>query len=569
MQKQNSSKPSTKYGVRDMFRDLRQYRAHKADINRLIEEFYIALDTPVSLSCYLLFRYQEFDQLVCREVHPIHYLDGESFRSDLAAISFLRKNRSLKTSFNRKQIAIASFYESEKQCQDTNRRLIEYQGVQMLQDKPCAEVLKRAKRKIYSILKRFDVDEFLDLCTWGPGSTLSVTGESVSHSHKFDIEKQMTRDAHDLFHNILSKWNPRWEAIREVEYVVGSKVATVPKNAKIDRTIAIEPGLNSWCQLGVGKLIRRRLRAAGYDLNSDRKNQDLARKGSIDGSVATLDFRAASDTISYETVRLLLPDQWFHVTDAIRSHYYRFGTTQGYFEKFSSMGNGFTFELESLIFLAVGLATCEYLGVDDSDVSIFGDDLILPKEAVLLATEVCSDLGFTLNVDKSFWSTPFRESCGAYYFSGLDVKPFYLKGHPQRVKDLYRFANSVRRLADIWGDPLGADRRFQKLWLAAVEMIPPRLRLFGPSLSGDATIHVSLDEIQVARAPGQIEGFYYSGLPEVPLHEVRDSYGVLLAKLFRPSSESQGNEIPKRARTRMIFKKRMLARQWCTPRPWC
>lgn len=567
MQKQYGNNRA-KLDVAELIRLHRQFRVHKAAIRSLVEEFYIALDSPISLSCYLLFKYEQYDDLVEKEVDPHQYNDWFSFRSDLTAVSFLRKNSSLKTSYQKKERALTAFAEAEVVCQTTNLRLNPYYGESIHPDNPIAQVLKGSRRKIYKVLQRFDVGNFLSLCTWGPGSTLLVKGSGVSASHKFDIETQMTRDAHFLFHDLLSQWNPRWERLREVDLVAGNKVVTVPKNAKIDRTIAIEPGLNSWIQLGIGKLIRKRLRRAGIDLNSDLRNHDAALRGSLHGHLATIDFRAASDTIAIRTVEKLLPPEWFSILDSARSQWYKLGSDIHQSQKFSTMGNGFTFELESLIFYSVGVAVCDFLHVDSSAVCIFGDDLILPVECTDLANEVFSYLGFTINLQKSFSSSYFRESCGSYFFNGVDVKPFFLKKDPYRAKDLYRFANSIRSLAHTWGFGLGCDSRFKRVWQLAVDSVPKELRFFGPESSGDATIHVDLNDRRTQKASGQLEGFVYPGFPEVSISTLRDSDGVLLAKLFRPSTESQGNEIPDRARTKICFKKRMFAHRWCDTLGW-
>jgi hypothetical protein len=562
------TRPKVKLRPRDLLVQHKKFRVLDSVQTELIEEYFIALDSPIALSCYMLYAYGEFDQLVEKDIRPIDYLDSLVFRSDFAAVSFLRKSVFLRTSFKRKDRAIVAFEKSELTCEITNKRLDQYRGDPLKTDDPRALAIVIAQRKIYNILKTFDVDKFLDLCTWGPGSTLTVKGESVSASRKFDIEVQMTRDAYHLFGETLRAWNPLWDNLNKVEHLAGNKVITVPKNAKTERTIAIEPGLNTWVQLGIGRLIRKRLRYAGYDLNSDSKNCLGALKGSKTGCLATLDFKAASDTISIETVKKLLPAKWFSILDSARSHYYTLNNSIKRYEKFSTMGNGFTFELESLIFLTLALAVCEIQCVDDKDVSIFGDDLVLPVECVELATEVFEYLGFTLNVEKSFSSTPFRESCGTYYFGGVDVKPFYQKTALRSAKDLYRFMNSLRTMAHRWGYLQGCDHRFKRVWQLALSQVPADLRVFGPIDSGDATIHVSKNETRTYRAKGQLDGFIFAGFPTVPLSETRDSHGVLLAKLFRPSTESQGNEIPYRAKTRICFKKHMFSPRWCDDNAW-
>lgn len=534
----------------------REFRVPSSSNDELIEEFFVAIGTPVALSCYILFRNREFDQLVNKDVDPSVYLDGSQLRCDLAAVSFLRKNSSIKTSFQKKSRALDAFAEAEHLCYLTNIRLNPYASVALKELSTHARsVINLTRQKIRAILGDFDVDLFLDSCTWGPGSTLLLRGDQVSASHKFDVECQVTKDAHYLFQTLLEKAYPNWSMFSNVEFVTGNKVVTVPKNAKIDRTIAIEPGLNIWIQLGIGKVIRKRLRKAGYDLNTDAVNKRLCREGSRTGLIATLDFKAASDTISTRVVEDLLPSKWYEILNDARSHYYRdpCGSDTFRYHKFSTMGNGFTFELESLIFIAVGLATCEILGCDSNSTAIFGDDLVLPVGAVSLSMEVFSYLGFTVNSQKSFSSGNFRESCGSYYFNGMDVKPFFLKKSLRFAKDLFRFANAINLLASTWGEPLGRDSRFYRLWQSTVDALPKELRLFGPASSGDSTIHVShfSDSREAALCKDGWEGFTFPALPTVALSASRDSYGLLLSKLHRPSMESQGNEVPRRAKVKI------------------
>jgi len=191
--------------------------------------------------------------------------------------------------------------------------------------------------------------------------------------------------------------------------------------------IAIEPGINLWFQKALGSMIRRRLARFGIDLNDQSRNQSLAYLSSIDGSLATVDFSSASDSISLEVVRELLPPRWFQILDIVRSKVGRKSDgTIVRWNKFSSMGNGFTFELESLIFFAAASAVQEYLHLD-GEISVFGDDVILDVRGYPMFAEYSAFLGFRVNLQKSFSSGGFRESCGSHYFSGVDCKPVFLK----------------------------------------------------------------------------------------------------------------------------------------------
>jgi hypothetical protein len=588
MSKQSSTRRQAQLERQRILRLVREFRLHPSDNQRVILNFFIALDTPLSLSCYLLYKYKEYDQLVSKEIHPSSYSDGLKFRDDFAAVSFLRKHETLKTTFNKKERALQTFAEGEELCKDTNIRTRRYLlGNQ--EQLPNEMYLNGAIRKIDRILGSFDIDGVLDMSGWGPGTTISVKGSDTSGSQKFDIDSDFTKDAYYLFGGVMVDAYPLWENIKTPSYLPGNKISTVPKNAKTDRTIAVEPGGNSWVQSGIGRLIRERLRFSGYNLNSDLKNQRGAYIGSIDDSLATIDFKAASDTISIEVVRLLLPPTWFTVLDAARSKHYTLNGVTQRSEKFSTMGNGYTFELESLIFLSLGLAICEAKGLDDSGVSIFGDDLVLPSECVAELTSLCKFLGFTINEQKSFSSGPFRESCGTYYFDGLDVKPLYFKTDLLYVKDLYRMANAIRSLSHSFAFGDGCDYRFRSIWSLLVHLLPNDLRLFGPVSSGDATIHNNLvDSSPTANSDGWC-GFNYTGLPESSITIEKESFGLLLSKLNRRTRNKgiihgvtrefckerrsttwltpldplvSGNRVSLREKSRILYKTKMFAYQW-------
>jgi hypothetical protein len=92
-----------------------------------------------------------------------------------------------------------------------------------------------------------------------------------------------------------------------------------------------------YLQKGVGNHIRRRLRRVGVNLNDQSVNRSLARMGAATGEVATLDLSSASDTVTIEAVRLLLPDDWFLYLNDIRSQEVLVEGTYVRTEMFSSM----------------------------------------------------------------------------------------------------------------------------------------------------------------------------------------------------------------------------------------
>jgi hypothetical protein len=332
---------------------------------------------------------------------------------------------------------------------------------------------------------------------------------------------------------------PSWDLSKRVQQD-GNKVITVPKNSKTDRTIAVEPGLNLWFQKGIGTMIRRRLKWVGIDLDSQLRNQQLSKEGSVTGKLATVDFSSASDTISESVVRELIPNDWLRVMDLSRSRYGVLGKHQFWYEKFSSMGNGFTFELESLIFFGIAHAVCEKLQLSTKDVSVYGDDVIIPVAAYDLFVKVSEFYGFTVNRQKSFSSGEFRESCGAHWYNGQDCTPYYLKEVIEGESRIYHAANSVRRLSMLQGFE-ACDGRFYTVWRYLRRKVrKPHLISEG---YGDGGFVVNLDEACPSRARHGVEGYLTTFLADIPKVYQSDDHAVLLARLWANRTEELPEEL--------------------------
>lgn len=404
---------------------------------RVIEQFLISLDCPRALTILILVRNSEFDQVVSQTFNPFDYNDVESARCALLATELLRKHEDLPTSFNREEIALQSFLDAEQQCRDTNERLAASNSH--------VELLFVAQRKIAEVLGHFDAEEMFELGGWGPGSTLYIKRARASIPNKFRQKQELTPRLYRLLTRCFCAYFPNWQP--KYELTSANKVITVPKNAKTDRTIGVEPSLNLYFQKGVGSMIRRRLAKFAVDLNDQSLNQDLALQGSLDGSLATVDFSAASDTISYQVILDLIPFKWFQVLDILRSPSgYMRDKTKVYYEKFSSMGNGFTFELESLIFWALAKAVVPKNHPSYNKINVFGDDVIIPSEYVSIYMELCAYCGFTINSKKTYSSSYYRESCGAHFWNGTDITPVYLRRFLGKTEAM-RFHNRVVELS--------------------------------------------------------------------------------------------------------------------------
>lgn len=251
-----------------------------------------------------------------------------------------------------------------------------------------------------------------------------------------------------------------------------STLFTVPKKSDIDRVACKEPHGNMLLQRSVGEVIRRRLRRYGIDLSDQTRNQALAQRAWRDG-LATIDLSSASDLISRGVVELLLPFDWWSLLDDLRVKSTRVLGKTHELEMFSSMGNGFTFELESLIFFAITKVVLKLSGRQGT-VSVYGDDIICPSTIVPRLGRVLSWFGFILNHKKTHHKGPFRESCGKHYHRDFDVTPFYVR---EAVRTLPQLINTLNHLLEWDGRGWGffTTKEAYQLWDKWIRVVPKRI----------------------------------------------------------------------------------------------
>lgn len=354
-----------------------------------------------------------------------------------------------------------------------------------------------------------------------------------------------------------------WQTLSSLEFRNSSKVRVVPKNAKTDRTICIEPDLNIYVQLGIGSVIREKLRKFGLDLNTQEVNRRLAWQASVDDSLCTMDLSMASDLISREAVWLLLPYRWVNLLHYARTDMYELNGETLTFHKWSSMGNGYTFELESLIFYGILLGCCE-VGGWDGEVVAYGDDLIFPKHLLSLVTRTLEFLGFRVNREKTFGKGPFRESCGTDWYMGRNVRPIFWKGQmDDSTYQTFSYANSLRRWAFRRNGGTSCDARVLPAWLRLFTSVPHRDRHRIPEGFGDVGFISNWDEAtpRSSRGTNGWCGWSFSYRYRPPQRRCVDVEGALIRSLHSPSDFDNGIE-PLRGRFEHQLTKRGHSLEW-------
>jgi hypothetical protein len=266
-----------------------------------------------------------------------------------------------------------------------------------------------------------------------------------------------------------------------------AKVVSVPKTLKTPRIIAIEPTCIQYTQqalmeMFVDVLERDDFLKGAIGFTDQVPNQELARIGSLDGSLATIDLSEASDRVSNLIVQRMFKN-FPHLSGALQACRSLTSDVPGYgiipLSKFASMGSATCFPVEAMVFLTViccGYSESLNRSLTKKDLSIFlgkvrvyGDDIVVPVEYVRPVMDNLEAFGFKVNSKKSFWTGKFRESCGKDYYDGSDVSVTYLRndipsclGSASEMLSLFSFRNQLYR-AGLWVTVAALDEHLRGL----------------------------------------------------------------------------------------------------------
>lgn len=450
------------------------------------------LDCARSLTVAILLREGEYDQIVGLTTDPCCYTTPTAYFQACAATDFLRKLDGLPTTIDTEAKAREKWWKAERDCKLTNDRLND------LFSSGYPDENERRLRDFFARLRK-TVSWLIGDCppsTWegafGPGATVSDPSRYTTVPDKMSSVPTFTPEAWPfLFPWAGTEWAKASAALGNSPLSYrGNKYFTVPKDSSTRRSCAKEPSLNGFFQLGLGRVMRRRLALRGLDLvNGQDTHRLVACRASKGAGLATIDLSSASDTISLELVKLAFPDRWVSNLMALRSPYTQVDGKWVLLEKFSSMGNGFTFELETALFAAILLTLDPTLQIGE-DLWVYGDDIIVPSRLENEVKACFAYLGFTLNPKKSYFSGEFRESCGGDYFRGVWVRPYFLKELPHEPQHFIALANGIRKLGRCEAFPHSIRDSLRRAWFRCLDHIPTAIRSCrGPEDLGDLVIH--------------------------------------------------------------------------------
>lgn len=300
---------------------------------------------------------------------------------------------------------------------------------------------------------------------FGPGASLHHGRRPTLYYFKVgDAPMRATSEYVRSWYDLSVRTNPLCEAAEmarkakhgQIELAQFGNLTLVPKSHSKMRIVVTEPSANTYFQLGMGVVIERVLekRTSTFLSTQPIFNAKMAKEGSRNGIYATVDLKQCSDYISLGLVKYMFPksvDQWVRIlrTPAVKG----LGLPGCQLNMASTMGNGFTFPLQTSLLLGILFGVYKTLDLplvpcshnELGTYGVFGDDIVVLTEAYPLLEQVITALGLVVNESKSFAYGRFRESCGHDYFDGHEVRGVYIRKY-ETTQD---FISIFNRLA-LW-----------------------------------------------------------------------------------------------------------------------
>lgn len=314
---------------------------------------------------------------------------------------------------------------------------------------------KLAQRVADTIVRGFDLADPDSLVgNHGPGAVADLKRGMDKHSFPTwsqQLERVFPRDLHASanlrvydYDGWLLQGNPG--TLRTVP----AKLIPVNKTQEKPRLIASEPTANQFMQGAIRKWIRSQIDSSplsmSIDIRDQRFSQREALRASLDNSIATVDLSSASDRLTCWTVERIFraAPKLLEMLASTRSYFIVDPKTKTHamLRKYAPQGNATVFPVQCIVYTLLATAAVIWstprmrvhterafrTSVKEALklVRVYGDDIIVPSDALPALSSLLELSQLKVNGGKSHYSGNFAESCGMDAFRGTDVTPVYL-----------------------------------------------------------------------------------------------------------------------------------------------
>jgi len=342
-------------------------------------------------------------------------------------------------------------------------------------------VLLRAQMLLGDVLRSLDIGDI------APGHGPGAVAEKLDREERWDFRSWPLKAEREYPYIVYGTHSMRASLERghgiHLLKEMNTRCVLVPKDFRGPRLISAEPAINQYLQQGQMKAImqyvdRHEVLSRSLKLRDQTRNQRLAQNAHEEG-LATLDLSDASDTVSTTLVWYLLskvPATRRRLMSTRSDNLIMNNGDKVKIVAFAPMGSAVCFPVESLVFWSLTMASLmlvrprrrethdEWIRELSSSIGVFGDDIIVPDEALDILIGTLETVGCKPNMSKTCRETPFRESCGTEWMNNTDVtiirnRRYYyedrskLSDHPV-LTDLNRkfFLRGLYRTAKLIGE---------------------------------------------------------------------------------------------------------------------
>lgn len=332
-----------------------------------------------------------------------------------------------------------------------------------------------------------------------------------------------------------------------------ARICFVPKDSRGPRMICCEPAAKQFVQQGLASALHRALtrsftwRGKKYDMkyHIPLHNQNVQRERAVFGSLypdtyATLDLESASDRLAWRLVSKLFPSDWVRALSVVRSSSAVYNNETVKLNTAFPMGSSVCFPVESIVFWSLAQAAC-CESRENSDITVYGDDIICLCSDVARITRTLTKYGFIINAQKSYSKGGFRESCGCDAINGIDVTPVRFRNDDiDTVEGRESVVMFINNLIEEYSDDIVMDGFLLRHWSFLKDC--PRLVLDEPMCLKLGSTFNAINYVSfkvLGSRDLQYDQIYYRTASRIPINRLDGWYGIfnmLISGIYDPRS---------------------------------